>query len=178
MEPIKTEIPVEPDPNQIIREEFEERLQEFTHSQEKLTSSLRKMHRIGEYPSPPKSVRFSLPDEREGRTHKFELGAGDKKVEMYVSTGRYTDDGLGEIFMVAGKEGSLVSGMMDSFATMFSIALQHGVPIEHLIEKLKFTRFEPEGMVPGPVRNATSIVDYIAKWLELRFKREPKLPEE
>ena len=127
------------------------------------------MHKIGKYPGPPQAIRFHLPDERDGRTHKFELGSDKKKVEMYLTTGRYTDNGLGEIFLVAGKEGTLVSGMMDSFATLFSIALQYGVPVEHLIEKFKFVRFEPEGIVPGPIRSATSLVDYIAKWLEIRF---------
>jgi ribonucleoside-diphosphate reductase alpha chain len=68
--------------------------------------------------------------------------------------------------------GSFVSGMMDAFATVFSIALQYGVPLQKLIDKFKFTRFEPEGMVPGPVRNATSVVDYVVKWLELRYTQD------
>lgn len=162
-------VPEEQTPAEQVEEEYTERLAEYEHARERLERSLRKMHKLGKYPGPPKAIRFHLPDEREGRVHKFELGADKKKVEMYISTGRYTDDSLGEIFLVSGKEGTLVSGMMDSFATLFSIALQYGVPVDHLIEKFKFTRFEPEGMVPGPIRNATSLVDYISKWLELKF---------
>ena len=94
---------------------------------------------------------------------------------MYIQTGMYTEErGVGEIFLEASKEGSFVSGMVDAFATVFSIALQHGIPLPRLVEKFKHTRFEPDGMLLGPVRNASSVVDYVAQWLELRYVKEAK----
>lgn len=146
-----------------------------TEAQKDLEEALRGMHRAGEYPSPPQRLRFSLEDERKGATHKFELGANEDKIKGYIISGTYSDGALGEIFIVAEKQGSFVSGLMDSFATVFSIALQSGVSLDRLVNKFKHTRFEPAGYTRDPdIRNATSVLDYLVQWLDKRYNQ----PEE
>ncbi|MCB0221530.1 MAG: vitamin B12-dependent ribonucleotide reductase [Chrysiogenetes bacterium] len=111
-------------------------------------------------------VRRRLPDERAARTHKFSV-AGH---EGYVSVGLYDDGTPGEIFIKMSKEGSTVSGLMDSFAMSVSLGLQHGVPLQTLVEKFSHTRFEPSGMTDNPdIRFAKSVMDYIFRWMDLKF---------
>ena len=115
---------------------------------------------------PPRAVRHRLPGERASVTHKFELNGH----EGYITVGLYPTGQPGEIFIRMAKEGSTVSGMMDAFATSISIALQHGVPLTLLCNKFAHTRFEPSGWTGNPqIRMATSIMDYIFRWLDLRF---------
>src|SRR5712671_2089025 len=115
---------------------------------------------------PPKAVRKRLPDERLGVTHKFSVAGHDG----YITVGLYEDGQPGEIFIRMAKEGSTVSGLMDSFATAISIALQHGVPLRLMCEKFAHTRFEPSGWSGNPeIGFAKSIMDYIFRWLDLRF---------
>src|SRR3954454_3620748 len=114
----------------------------------------------------PAAVRRKLPDERESITHKFSIG-GD---EGYITVGKYEDGAPGEIFITMAKEGSTISGLMDSFATMTSLALQHGVPLQLLVDKFTHTRFEPSGFTKNPeIPMAKSIMDYIFKWLATKF---------
>jgi ribonucleoside-diphosphate reductase alpha chain len=116
--------------------------------------------------APPRAVRHRLPDERRSVTHKFDVGGH----EGYIIVGLYPDDEPGEIFITMAKEGSTVSGLMDSFACAVSIALQHGVPLKLLCEKFAHTRFEPSGWSKMPdIGYAKSIMDYIFRWLEMRF---------
>jgi ribonucleoside-diphosphate reductase alpha chain len=116
--------------------------------------------------SPPRALRHRLPGERASITHKFGL-AGH---EGYITVGLYKDGTPGELFIRMAKEGSTVSGLMDSFATAVSLALQHGVPIKLLCEKFQHTRFEPSGFTGNPeIPIAKSIMDYIFRWLELKF---------
>jgi ribonucleoside-diphosphate reductase alpha chain len=116
--------------------------------------------------APPKAVRHKMPDERLSVTHKFEVGGH----EGYITVGLYKDGSPGEIFIRMAKEGSTVSGLMDSFATAISLALQHGVPLKVLCEKFEHTRFEPSGWSKTPeIGFAKSIMDYIFRWLHLRF---------
>src|SRR5207245_3869335 len=89
----------------------------------------------------PAGERRNVPDERESIPHNFSLG-GD---EGYITVGKYEDGSAGEIFITMAKEGSTISGLMDSFATMTSLALQHGVPLQLLVDKFKDSRFEPSG---------------------------------
>ncbi len=90
--------------------------------------------------------------------------------EGYITVGMYKDGTPGELFIRMAKEGSTVSGLMDSFATAVSLALQHGVPMKLLCEKFQHTRFEPSGFTGNPeIPIAKSIMDYIFRWLELRF---------
>ncbi len=114
----------------------------------------------------PSMIRRKLPVERQAITHKFSV-AGH---EGYITTGMYEDGTLGEIFLVMSKEGSVVSGLMDVFATAVSLALQYGVPLQVLVDKFTHVRFEPSGFTNNPdIPIAKSIVDYIFRWLELKF---------
>jgi ribonucleoside-diphosphate reductase alpha chain len=119
-------------------------------------------------------VRRRLPDERQAITHKFSV-AGH---EGYITVGMYEDVSPGEIFIVMAKEGSTTSGLMDSFATAISLALQYGVPLKVLVDKFSHTRFEPSGFTKNPqVPIAKSIMDYIFRWLALKFLPTEERPE-
>jgi len=116
--------------------------------------------------APPRAVRHRLPEERASVTHKFSI-AGH---EGYITVGLYPTGQPGEIFIKMAKEGSTVSGMLDSFATAISLALQHGVPLRVLCEKFAHTRFEPSGWTGNEqIGYAKSLMDYIFRWLNLRF---------
>jgi len=116
--------------------------------------------------APPRAVRHKLPEERVSITHKFEVGGH----EGYITVGLYNNRQPGEIFIRMAKEGSTVSGLMDSFATAISLALQHGVPLKMLCEKFAHTRFEPSGWSKNPeIGFAKSIMDYIFRWMHMRF---------
>ncbi|MBI2212008.1 MAG: vitamin B12-dependent ribonucleotide reductase [Acidobacteria bacterium] len=113
-----------------------------------------------------RASRRKLPDEREAITHKFSVGGH----EGYITVGKYEDGAPGEIFITMAKEGSTISGLMDAFATMTSLALQHGVPLQLLVDKFSHTRFEPSGFTKNPeIPMAKSIMDYIFKWLSIKF---------
>lgn len=149
---------------------YNKALEQYKAAQEELSEALRGMHRFGIHPAPPEAVRWKLPDERQGRTHKFQIGFGEGAVEGYITTGVYCDGKLGEIFIVAEKEGAFVSGILDALATMISIARQHGVPRAKILSKLLHTRYEPAGMTRNQeIGQALSVTDYLAKWLDLRF---------
>ncbi|MDE3201400.1 MAG: vitamin B12-dependent ribonucleotide reductase [Acidobacteriota bacterium] len=116
--------------------------------------------------APPKAVRHRLPEERASVTHKFSIGGH----EGYITVGLYPTGQPGEIFIRMAKEGSTVSGLMDAFATSISLALQHGVPLRVLCEKFAHTRFEPSGWTGNEqIGYAKSLMDYIFRWLSLRF---------
>src|SRR6266404_4352409 len=116
--------------------------------------------------APPRAVRHKLQEERASITHKFNVGGH----EGYITVGLYPDGEPGELFITMAKEGSTVSGLMDSFALAVSIALQHGVPLKLFCEKFAHTRFEPSGWSGNPdIGFAKSIMDYIFRWLQLRF---------
>jgi ribonucleoside-diphosphate reductase alpha chain len=116
--------------------------------------------------SPPSPYRRRLPDERRSITHKFRVG----EQEGYVTVGLFEDGSPGEVFITISKEGSTIRGIMDSVAVLTSIALQYGVPLEKLVEKFRNVRFEPHGFTNNPeLPQATSIIDYVFRWLESRF---------
>ena len=116
--------------------------------------------------APPRAMRHRLPDERLSITHKFSVGGH----EGYLTVGLYKDGMPGELFITMAKEGSTVSGLMDSFACATSLALQHGVPLKLMCEKFAHTRFEPSGWSRNQdIGYAKSIMDYIFRWLQLRF---------
>ncbi len=115
---------------------------------------------------PPRALRHRLPAERASVTHKFVI-AGH---EGYITVGLYPNGAPGEIFLRMIKEGSAVSGLLDSFATAVSLALQHGVPVRVLADQFAETRFEPSGATANEqVPYALSIMDYLFRWIELRF---------
>jgi ribonucleoside-diphosphate reductase alpha chain len=117
-------------------------------------------------PSAARPFRRKLADERRAITHKFSIGSH----EGYLTVGLYEDGLPGEIFITMAKEGSTVSGLMDSFATAISLALQYGVPLKVLCDKFSHSRFEPSGWTPNPdIRMAKSVMDYIFRWLAIKF---------
>jgi len=111
-------------------------------------------------------VRRKLPDERQSITHKFSIGGH----EGYITVGMFEDGTPGEIFVSMAKEGSTISGLMDSFATSVSYCLQYGVPLKFLVDKFGHVRFEPSGWTGNPaIPYAKSIPDYIFRWLGSKF---------
>ena len=113
-----------------------------------------------------KPHRHRLPAERAAVTHKFEI-AGH---EGYITVGLYPDGQPGEIFLKMAKEGSTVSGLMDTLATSVSLALQYGVPLKDVVNKFAHVRFEPSGFTGNPEIPITkSLVDYIFRWMGSRF---------
>src|SRR6516225_68960 len=117
-------------------------------------------------PESVRAIRRWLPDERRAITHHFSI-AGQ---EGYLTVGVYEDGSPGEIFVRMAKEGSTISGLMDSFATVVSLALQHGVPLDVLCAKFSHTRFEPSGWSGNPkIGYASSLMDYLFRWMEMKF---------
>ena len=111
-------------------------------------------------------TRRRLPKSRPSRTTSFTVGGA----EGYMTAGSYPDDGLGEVFLKLGKQGSTLAGVMDAFSIAISIALQYGVPLETYVQKFTNMRFEPSGMTDDPdVRMAQSVVDYIFRRLALDY---------
>ena len=111
-------------------------------------------------------LRRRLPDTRKAITHKFDV-AGH---EGYITVGLYQDGSPGEVFITMAKEGSTIGGLMDTIATLVSVSLQYGVPVESLVRKFEHVRFEPSGMTRnGDIPFAKSLVDYIFRWLAMEF---------
>ena len=111
-------------------------------------------------------VRRRLPKRRPSQTISFTVGGA----EGYITAGSYPDDGLGEVFLKLGKQGSTLAGIMDAFSIAISIALQYGVPLQTYVEKFTNMRFEPAGMTDDPdIRMAQSVVDYIFRRLALDY---------
>lgn len=131
-----------------------------------------------------KPVRLRMPDTRVSVTHKFDI-AGH---EGYITVGLYESGMPGELFIQMAKEGSTIGGLMDTVATLTSLSLQYGVPLESLVKKFAYQRFEPSGFTKNPdIRNASSITDYVFRWLGCQFikgykeatspkKTQPELP--
>jgi ribonucleoside-diphosphate reductase alpha chain len=118
-----------------------------------------------------KPARRHLPDERNSYTHKFSI-AGH---EGYITVGMFEDGSPGELFITMSKEGSTISGLMDSLATSISIALQYGVPLKVLVDKFSHARYEPSGFTNNPdIPIAKSVSDYIFRWLGKKFIKEEK----
>src|SRR5437588_761892 len=110
--------------------------------------------------------RHRMSDTRMSLTHKFEI-AGH---EGYITVGLFDDGEPGELFITMAKEGSTIGGLMDTVGTLTSIALQYGVPLESLVKKFAYQRFEPSGFTKNPdIRSATSITDYVFRWLGCQF---------
>jgi ribonucleoside-diphosphate reductase alpha chain len=119
--------------------------------------------------------RKRLPDERDSITHKFSIGGQ----EGYLHIGKYEDGTPGEVFINIAKAGSTLYGFADLAATMMSLGLQHGVPVGTIIDKLRGTKFEPSGFTHhNEIRTASSIGDYLAKYLELKFNPAQEKREE
>ena len=115
---------------------------------------------------PPTANRHRLQNERSAITHHFAFGGH----EGYLTVGFYPNGQPGEIFIRMAKAGSTIAGLMECFGNVVSVSLQHGVPLKVLCNKLSHTRFEPSGWTGSPeIGFAKSVMDYIFRWLELRF---------
>lgn len=147
-----------------IYREGSKRIQPLNTSKEGADKT--KAEELTEIKIPHEVRRRRLPDERNSITHKFSI-AGH---EGYLTIGLFNDGTPGEIFVRMSKEGSTISGLMDTVATCTSIMLQYGVPLEFLVKKFTHTRFEPQGITPNPhIRFAKSIIDYIFRYLAYKF---------
>ena len=136
------------------REDFQKRILELEEELTMLRSRI------------DQPVRHRMSDTRMSLTHKFEI-AGH---EGYITVGLYEDGQPGELFIHMAKEGSTIGGLMDTIGTLTSVALQYGVPLESLVKKFAYQRFEPSGFTKNPdIRNATSITDYVFRWLGCQF---------
>ena len=125
-----------------------------------------------EHPIGPQRTR--LPDTRRSLTHKFSISGH----EGYITAGMFEDGTLGEVFIKMAKEGSTVSGLIDTIAVLISLCLQYGVSNEKLVEKFRHTRFEPSGWTNNPeIAEASSVVDYIFCWLEQNFGEQSETQE-
>lgn len=112
------------------------------------------------------AVRQTLPATRESLTHKFSI----ERHEGYLTIGLYADGKPGEIFIKMAKEGSTISGMCQAFCRAFSLALQFGLTVDEAVRRFKGMRFEPMGMTSNTdIPEASSIVDYVARYLELHY---------
>ena len=116
--------------------------------------------------APTQPLRRRLPETRHALNHKFDI-AGH---EGYLTVGLFENGQPGELFITMAKEGSTIGGLMDSIGTLTSMALQYGVPLEALVKKFAYQRFEPSGFTKNPdIRQATSITDYVFRWLACQF---------
>ncbi len=124
---------------------------------------------VGAAPAPVAShvpVRRRLPKKRPSQTVSFTVGGA----EGYLTTGSYPDDGLGEVFIKLGKQGSTLAGVMDAFSIAVSVGLQYGIPLESYVAKFTNLRFEPAGMTDDPdIRIATSVMDYLFRRIALDY---------
>jgi ribonucleoside-diphosphate reductase alpha chain len=122
------------------------------------------------YPNPFITTRYPLMSCRAGVVHKAHVAG----FEFFIRTGEYEDGRLGEVFVDISKEGSTLSGLVDGVMKATSIALQHGVPLATLADKMVHTRFEPSGFTGNPdIPVATSVLDYIFRYLSRRYTVEP-----
>ncbi|MEM1072657.1 MAG: hypothetical protein AAGB48_08930 [Planctomycetota bacterium] len=118
------------------------------------------------------AARRALPATRESLTHKFAVDGH----EGYLTIGLYPDGAPGEIFLKISKEGSALSGMCQAFCRAFSLSIQHGLSINDAVARFKGMRFEPLGHTSNPdIPRAESIVDYVARYLELHFGETPDI---
>ena len=121
---------------------------------------------------PPEATRVKLPRDRKAITHKFNVNGYDG----YVTVGLYQNGQPGEIFITIAKNGSTISGVLGSLAMVVSMGLQHGVPLSCFCDKFSYTHFAPCGPTENElIPEATSIVDYIFRWLQQTFIPEHKL---
>jgi ribonucleoside-diphosphate reductase alpha chain len=133
----------------------------------KMASLQKEIDRLGKQATQP--LRRRLPETRKAVTHKFDI-AGH---EGYLTVGLFEDDSPGELFITMAKEGSTIGGLMDSVATLTSMALQYGVPLDALVKKFSHQRFEPSGFTKNPnIRNCSSIPDYVFRWMSQTFQPE------
>jgi ribonucleoside-diphosphate reductase alpha chain len=115
-------------------------------------------------PHEHRPVRRRLPKTRSATVTRFDVAGA----EGYMTASTYPDDGVGEVFLKLGKQGSTLAGVMDAFSMAISVGLQYGIPLESYVGKFTNMRFDPAGMTDDPdIRIATSMMDYIFRRLAL-----------
>lgn len=147
-----------------------------TKAKEEAEQKVQPTAAVSPIPADPALRRRRLPDLRRALTHKFSISGHDG----YLTVGEYEDGTPGEVFLKMAKEGSTISGLMDTVALMTSIALQYGVPLKALVDKFSHTRFEPSGFTQNPdIPYAKSVTDYVFRWLGLQYlsAKEAQIPD-
>ena len=149
---------------------FAELALKYLDIQAELDKALQSCQNQGFYPGPIDSLRFRLPTNRRGIASEVSLLCEDEQLQLHVRPGNFDDGRLGEVFISVEKQGSFTSGMIDAFSIVLSLALQYGVPLQHIVSKLENTRFGKIGVLsPSPIKRPTSVIDYIAKLLKARY---------
>lgn len=154
--------------NQKALEEYNVVLAQCGELQKALEEKLIACNNRGIFPSPPPLTRFRLPVTRDGITHRVDFRVDGEDFAMYIQPSFYEDGVMGEVFLKADKQGSFVSGLVDALSITLSVALQYGVPLSHVVDKLKGSR-SGEGVCAlgnPPIKRCKSVVDYVAQWLE------------
>ncbi len=148
------------------KEEFAERIKTPIVTNAKAASERYYASKGDKVPEESKVARRRLPDDCPSLRHKFDIGGH----EGYLHVGMYDDGSPGEVFISMSKEGSSVSGLMDAIGVLTSVGLQHGVPLQSLVDKFAHTKFEPSGYTSNKdIKTATSVLDYVFRWLEKNF---------
>jgi ribonucleoside-diphosphate reductase alpha chain len=156
---------------------FAELAKQYADTRAELESALRACQNQGFHPGPVDALRFRLPINRKGISTEVALLCEDEQLQLHIRPGNFDDGRLGEVFLSVEKQGSFTSGMIDAFSIVLSLALQYGVPLEHIVNKLENTRFGKIGVVgPSTIRRPTSVIDYVAKWIRAHYL--PKQEEE
>lgn len=150
----------------LVATAYQRQTQEEPNAGRSFGVALTEDQKTGRRVGPPVAARRRLPDERQSITHKFQIGSH----KGYLTVGLYEDGSPGEIFVAMSKDGSTMSGLLDSLATSISIGLQHGVPLRTVVDKFSHVHFDPSGFTENQnIRYAKSVVDYIFRWLGLKF---------
>ncbi len=126
-------------------------------------------------------TREALPDNRPSVTHKARIETGQGRLSVYFIAGFYEDGRVGEVFISAGKVGGTLTGILNDLARLMSFALQYGVPLEELCERMAGSNYPPQGTVinkelietkDGPLAVCSSVTDYLFRWLPTVVKEE------
>lgn len=157
---------------------FAEIAGEYLSVQTRLKEALNSCQNDGFFPGPADSLRFRLPTTRTGVIHAVTFLSEDEELQLFIQPGTFNDGRLGEVFLTVNKQGSFTSGMIDAFSIVLSLALQYGVPLSRIIDKLENTRFGKIGVISqSSIKRTTSVIDYIARWLKSKYLPEPKTEE-
>lgn len=152
---------------------FVELAEKLTDLQKELNEALRGCQNEGFFPGPTNTLRYKLPTQRNGINHRVEFLCEDERLNMYIQPGLFDDGRLGEVFLHVDKQGSFTAGMVNAFSIVLSLALQYGVPLDHILSKLENERFgELRVLSDSPIKFPASVVDYIAKVLKRYLPKE------
>ena len=155
-------------PKKDVLVEYKEILAKCNELQRVLEEKLTACNNEGIFPSPAPLTRFRLPETRDSITHNVIFKVDGEELTLYIQPSFYEDGTMGEVFLQADKQGSFVSGLTAALSIILSVALQYGVPLTHIVEKLKGSR-SGEGVCAlgnPPIKRCKSVIDYLVQWLE------------